>query len=64
MSKPAAALAMSESQREVQRAPILLLAADGATNARIATEAGLAPVTVRVWPTGPTPIASDPHEAL
>jgi hypothetical protein len=55
MSKPAAALAMSESQREilerlaasqtaahreVQRARVLLLAADGVANAQIATETG------------------------
>src|SRR5918998_5610461 len=64
MSKPAAALAMSECQREilerlavsqtaahreVQRARVLLLAADGAANAQIATETGVTPVTVRAW---------------
>ncbi|MCA1739002.1 MAG: IS630 family transposase [Actinobacteria bacterium] len=64
MSKPAATLAMSESQREilerlaasqtaayreVQRAQVLLLAADGVANAQIATETGVTPVTVRAW---------------
>jgi transposase len=57
-------LAMSESQREilerlaasqtaayreVQRARVLLLAADGVANAQIATETGVTPVTVRAW---------------
>jgi transposase len=64
MSKPAATLAMSESQREilerlaasqtaadreVQRARVLLLAADGVANAQITTETGVTPVTVRAW---------------
>lgn len=64
MSKPAAALVMSEGQgeilerlavsrtaphREVQRARVLLLAADGVANARIAGETGVTPVTVRAW---------------
>jgi len=64
MSKAAAPLAMSEGQREVllklsrsqaaphrqvQRARALLLAADGAANAQIASEIGVTPVTVRSW---------------
>jgi len=64
MSKPAAALVVSESQREVlvrlsrsrtaphrqvQRARVLLLAADGVANARIASEMGVTPMTVRSW---------------
>ena len=64
MSRPAAALNMSEGQREilgglaasrtaahreVQRARVLLLAADGVANARIADEVGVTPVTVRAW---------------
>jgi len=61
---PAAALVMSEGQREaleviaksrtapfrqVQRARVLLLAADGVANARIAAQVGVCPATVRSW---------------
>jgi transposase len=61
---PAAALSVSEGQREaleviaksrtapfrqVQRARVLLLAADGVANARIARQAGVSPATVRSW---------------
>jgi len=61
---PAAALVMSEGQREaleviaksrtapfrqVQRARVLLLAADGVANARIAAQVGVSPATVRSW---------------
>jgi transposase len=64
MSKPAAALVVSEGQREVlealsvsrtaphrevQRARALLLAADGVANTRIASGVGVTPVTVRSW---------------
>ena len=66
MTKPAAALVVSEGQREVlealsvsrtsphrevQRARALLLAADGVANARIASEVGVTPMTVRSWRT-------------
>lgn len=66
MTKPAAALVVSEGQREVlerlsvsrasphrevQRARALLLAADGVANTRIAAEVGVTPVTVRSWRT-------------
>jgi len=61
---PAAALVMSDGQREaleviaksrtapfrqVQRARVLLLAADGVANARIAAQVGVCPATVRSW---------------
>ena len=61
---PAAALVMSDGQREalhalsrsqtaphrqVQRARALLLAADGVANVRIAAEVGVKPATVRAW---------------
>src|SRR5258705_13493479 len=64
MSKPAAALAVSEGQRgvlealsvsrtaphrEVQRARALLMAADGVANTKIASRLGVTPVTVRSW---------------
>jgi transposase len=64
MSKPAAALVVSQGQREmlarlavsrtaahreVQRAQVLLLAADGVANTQIATLVGVTPVTVRSW---------------
>ena len=64
MSKPAAALVVSEGQlemlkrlavsqkaphREVQRARALLMAAEGVANTRIATLVGATPVTVRSW---------------
>ncbi len=64
MSKPAAALVVSEGQREVlealavsrtaphrevQRARALLLAADGVANTHIASSVGATPVTVRAW---------------
>jgi transposase len=64
MSKPAAALAVSEGQRgvlealsvsrtaphrEVQRARVLLMAADGVANTEIASRLGVTPVTVRSW---------------
>ena len=66
MSKPAVALVISEGQREVlerlsvsrtaplrevQRARVLLLAADGVANTLIADRLGLTPVTVRSWRT-------------
>ncbi len=35
--------------RQVQRARVLLLAADGVANARIARQAGVSPATVRSW---------------
>ncbi len=35
--------------RQVQRAKVLLLAADGVANARIAAQAGVSPATVRSW---------------
>lgn len=62
MPKPAAALVVSESQREVlealsvsrtaahrevQRAVALLLAADGVANTQIASKVGVTPMTVR-----------------
>jgi transposase len=61
---PAAALVMSDGQREalqglsrsqtaphrqVQRAKALLLAADGVANIRIAAQVGVKPATVRAW---------------
>jgi transposase len=64
MSKPAAALVVSEGQREVLgrlsvsqtarhrevlRAKVLLLAADGVANDQIAARVGVTPVTVRAW---------------
>jgi transposase len=64
MTKPAAALMVSEGQREVlealsvsgtaphrevQRASALLLAADGVANTQIASRVGVTPVTVRSW---------------
>ena len=64
MNKAAAPLVMSAGQREslgmlarssiaahreVQRAKVLLLAADGVANARIAESVGVTPVTVRAW---------------
>jgi transposase len=64
MSKAAAALAVSEGQREVLealsvsqtarhrevlRARVLLLAADGVANEKIAVQVAVTPVTVRVW---------------
>ena len=64
MTKPAAALLVSESQREVlsalsvsrtaahrevQRARALLLAADGVANTVIATRVGVTAMTVRSW---------------
>jgi len=63
---PAAALVMSDGQREalgvlarsqtaphrqVQRAEALLLAADGVANTRIAEQVGVNPSTVRAWRT-------------
>jgi transposase len=64
MMTPAAALVVSEGQREaleviarsqtapyrqVQRARVLLLAADGTANSRIAGQVGVTPATVRAW---------------
>lgn len=64
MMRPAAALVVSEGQREaleviaraqstpyrqVQRARVLLLAADGVANARIAEQAAITVTTVRSW---------------
>ena len=64
MMTPAAALVVSEGQRDaleviaksqtapfrqVQRARVLLLAADGVANARIAEQAGVTVTTVRSW---------------
>lgn len=37
------------AHREVQRAKVLLMAADGAANTRISAEVGVTPVTVRAW---------------
>ena len=66
MMTPAAALDMSDGQREtlevlsrsqtapdrqVARARALLLAADGAANTRIAAQVGVRPATVRAWRT-------------
>ena len=66
MSAPAAALSLSDGEREtlerlaraqsaphrqVVRAKVLLLAADGVANAVIAEEVGVTPVTVRTWRT-------------
>ncbi len=64
MMTPAAALVISDGQREaleviaksqtapyrqVQRAWVLLLAGDGVANAQIAVRAGVSPATVRAW---------------
>lgn len=64
MMTPAAALVLSEGQREalgviaksrvaphrqVQRAQVLLLAADGVANVRIAAQVGVKAATVRAW---------------
>ena len=64
MNKAAAALVMSNGQREaltvlarsstsahreVQRAKVLLMAADGVANSQIAANVGVTPVTVRSW---------------
>lgn len=64
MRAPAAPLPMSRTEREalevlarsqvaphrqVQRARVLLLAADGVANIRIAAQVGVTPVTVRSW---------------
>ncbi|MDQ1535905.1 MAG: hypothetical protein QOE58_298 [Actinomycetota bacterium] len=64
MNTPAAPLAMSAGQREsltllarsatatpreVQRAKVLLLAADGVANSKITARVGVTPVTVRKW---------------
>lgn len=64
MNKAAAPLAMSPGQREslavlarsstaahreVQRAKVLLMAADGVANSNIAASVGVTPVTVRSW---------------
>ena len=43
------AASQTAAHREVQRARVLLLAADGVANAQIATETGVTPVTVRAW---------------
>ena len=66
MSAPAAALSLSDGEREtlerlaraqsaphrqVVRAKVLLLAAEGVANAVIAEEVGVTPVTVRTWRT-------------
>src|ERR1035437_492706 len=66
MNKAAAPLLMSTGQREaltvlapsssaahrqVQRAKVLLMAADGAANAKIAATVGVTPMTVRSWRT-------------
>jgi transposase len=64
MNRPAAALVMSPGQRDalgvlarsrtaphrqVQRAQVLLLAADGIANSQIAARVGVKPATVRTW---------------
>jgi len=64
MNKPAAPLVMSPGQREslevlsrsssaahreVQRAKVLLMAAEGVANSAIAATVGVTPVTVRAW---------------
>jgi transposase-like protein len=66
MNKAAAPLLMSSGQREaltmlarsssaahrqVRRAKVLLMAADGVANAKIAATVGVTPVTVRSWRT-------------
>src|SRR5664280_985972 len=66
MNKAAAPLLMSAGQREalillarsstaahrqVQRAKVLLMAADGVANSQIAATVGVNPVTVRAWRT-------------
>ena len=66
MNKAAAPLLMSAGQREalillarsstaahrqVQRAKVLLMAADGVANSQIAATVGVTPVTVRAWRT-------------
>ena len=43
------AASQTAAHREVQRARVLLLAADGVASAQIATETGVTPVTVRAW---------------
>ncbi|TXH15479.1 MAG: IS630 family transposase, partial [Mycobacterium sp.] len=63
-ASPAAALPMTSGEREtletlararsaphqqVLRARVLLMAADGEANTRIAEEVGVTPVTVRAW---------------
>ena len=67
MNKTAAALVMSSGQRaalrvlarsstaahrQVQRAKVLLMAADGVANSQIAVTVGVTPMTVRSWRTG------------
>ena len=64
MNKAAAPLVMSAGQREslavlarsstaahreVQRAKVLLMAAEGVANSKIAASVGVTPVTVRSW---------------
>ena len=64
MNRPAAALVMSPGQRDalgvlarsrtaphrqVQRAQVLLLAAEGIANSQIAARVGVKPATVRTW---------------
>ncbi|MDT7638561.1 MAG: hypothetical protein QOC83_2849, partial [Pseudonocardiales bacterium] len=64
MNRPAAALVMSDGQRDalevlarsrtapyrqVQRAKALLLAADGVANSRIGEQVGVKAATVRAW---------------
>ncbi|MBV8349895.1 MAG: helix-turn-helix domain-containing protein, partial [Mycolicibacterium sp.] len=46
------ARAQSVAHRQVLRARVLLLAADGVANAVIAEEVGVTPVTVRAWRQG------------
>ena len=41
----------SAAHRQVQRATVLLMAADGAANSQIAATVGVTPVTVRAWRT-------------
>lgn len=43
------ALSHTAPHREVKRAKVLLMAADGVANTRIAEEVGVTPVTVRSW---------------
>ena len=64
MRSPTAPLSVSDEQRvvleklirshtaphrDVQRAQALLMAGDGLANTRIATEVGVAPMTVKAW---------------
>lgn len=49
MSLTVLARSSTAAHREVQRAKVLLMAADGVANAKIAASVGVTPVTVRSW---------------